>query len=315
MGGCGGWVGVVVGGCGGWVGGSGACALKHACSSARTRTAMHARSLMNGHIHTPLPAPPPPPPQAICSAYFHNAAKLKGIGEYVNCRTAIPCHLHPTSGACSHALGGRPSPALTPSRACVRPPTPTHPHIPPATSQTPQPHPHTHSHVSRACLPAWPCSALWVGVHPRLHLLPRTGVYHQGVHAGRCLRSHAPHCCVHACVCGPPREALLCVCVCKGAGGGRVDAQPCTPTHPPRSPPTPHPNPTPLPPKPVRHRCGARVAGRAGATLLLNQRNPLVQAGAAAKGGCACARAACDVFVLACLPACHRRRRRVFDTL
>ena len=40
-------------------------------------------------------------------------------------------------------------------------------------------------------------------------------------------------------MCGPPREALLCVCVCKGAGGGRVDAQPCTPTHPPRSPPPP----------------------------------------------------------------------------
>lgn len=25
--------------------------------------------------------------KAICSAYFHNAAKLKGIGEYVNCRS------------------------------------------------------------------------------------------------------------------------------------------------------------------------------------------------------------------------------------
>eukprot|EP00890_Picochlorum_soloecismus_P002226 jgi/Picsp_1/3003/NSC_01225-R1_pre-mrna-splicing factor atp-dependent rna helicase prp16-like len=35
--------------------------------------------------------------KAICSAYFHNAAKLKGIGEYVNCRSGIPCHLHPTS--------------------------------------------------------------------------------------------------------------------------------------------------------------------------------------------------------------------------
>eukprot|EP00889_Picochlorum_renovo_P003150 jgi/Picre1/30180/NNA_005549.t1 len=35
--------------------------------------------------------------KAICSAYFHNAGKLKGIGEYVNCRTGIPCHLHPTS--------------------------------------------------------------------------------------------------------------------------------------------------------------------------------------------------------------------------
>lgn len=31
------------------------------------------------------------------SAYFHQAARLKGIGEYVNCRTGMPCHLHPTS--------------------------------------------------------------------------------------------------------------------------------------------------------------------------------------------------------------------------
>lgn len=30
-------------------------------------------------------------------AYFHHAARLKGIGEYVNCRTGMPCHLHPTS--------------------------------------------------------------------------------------------------------------------------------------------------------------------------------------------------------------------------
>jgi pre-mRNA-splicing factor ATP-dependent RNA helicase DHX38/PRP16 len=35
--------------------------------------------------------------RAVCSAYFHNAAKQKGIGEYVNCRSGIPCHLHPTS--------------------------------------------------------------------------------------------------------------------------------------------------------------------------------------------------------------------------
>ena len=33
----------------------------------------------------------------ICSAYFHNAAKIKGIGEYVNLRTGIPCVLHPSS--------------------------------------------------------------------------------------------------------------------------------------------------------------------------------------------------------------------------
>jgi len=35
--------------------------------------------------------------KAICSGYFHNAGKLRGIGEYVNMRTKIPCHLHPTS--------------------------------------------------------------------------------------------------------------------------------------------------------------------------------------------------------------------------
>lgn len=35
--------------------------------------------------------------KAICSGYFHNAAKLRGIGEYVNLRTSIPCHLHPSS--------------------------------------------------------------------------------------------------------------------------------------------------------------------------------------------------------------------------
>ncbi|XP_048487805.1 pre-mRNA-splicing factor ATP-dependent RNA helicase PRP16 [Plutella xylostella] len=35
--------------------------------------------------------------RCICSAYFQQAARLKGIGEYVNCRTGMPCHLHPTS--------------------------------------------------------------------------------------------------------------------------------------------------------------------------------------------------------------------------
>ncbi|KAK1380552.1 hypothetical protein POM88_027296 [Heracleum sosnowskyi] len=35
--------------------------------------------------------------KAICSAYFHNVARLKGIGEYVNCRNGMPCHLHPDS--------------------------------------------------------------------------------------------------------------------------------------------------------------------------------------------------------------------------
>ncbi|KAL8162870.1 hypothetical protein V2J09_014359 [Rumex salicifolius] len=35
--------------------------------------------------------------KAICSAYFHNSARLKGIGEYVNSRTGMPCHLHASS--------------------------------------------------------------------------------------------------------------------------------------------------------------------------------------------------------------------------
>jgi len=35
--------------------------------------------------------------KCICSSFFQNAARLKGIGEYVNLRTGIPCFLHPTS--------------------------------------------------------------------------------------------------------------------------------------------------------------------------------------------------------------------------
>ncbi|KAI3961792.1 hypothetical protein MKW92_052406 [Papaver armeniacum] len=31
--------------------------------------------------------------KAICSSYFYNAARLKGIGEYVNCRNGMPCYL------------------------------------------------------------------------------------------------------------------------------------------------------------------------------------------------------------------------------
>ncbi|KAK6149642.1 hypothetical protein DH2020_017167 [Rehmannia glutinosa] len=38
--------------------------------------------------------------KAICSAYFHNAARLKGVSEYVNCRNGMPCHLHPSSAIC-----------------------------------------------------------------------------------------------------------------------------------------------------------------------------------------------------------------------
>jgi pre-mRNA-splicing factor ATP-dependent RNA helicase DHX38/PRP16 len=35
--------------------------------------------------------------RCICSAYFHQAARLKGIGEYLNMRTGMVCNLHPTS--------------------------------------------------------------------------------------------------------------------------------------------------------------------------------------------------------------------------
>eukprot|EP00096_Caligus_rogercresseyi_P009584 TRINITY_DN3278_c0_g2_i1.p1 TRINITY_DN3278_c0_g2~~TRINITY_DN3278_c0_g2_i1.p1 ORF type:complete len:1104 (+),score=332.56 TRINITY_DN3278_c0_g2_i1:64-3375(+) len=35
--------------------------------------------------------------KCICAAFFHQAARLKGIGEYVNTRNGLPAHLHPTS--------------------------------------------------------------------------------------------------------------------------------------------------------------------------------------------------------------------------
>eukprot|EP01022_Parablepharisma_sp_SALTPOND_P023730 TRINITY_DN510_c0_g1_i1.p2 TRINITY_DN510_c0_g1~~TRINITY_DN510_c0_g1_i1.p2 ORF type:complete len:1087 (-),score=108.26 TRINITY_DN510_c0_g1_i1:5556-8816(-) len=44
--------------------------------------------------------------KVICSGYFHNAAKMKGIGEYLNLRTGIPCVLHPSSAI--YSLGYTP---------------------------------------------------------------------------------------------------------------------------------------------------------------------------------------------------------------
>jgi pre-mRNA-splicing factor ATP-dependent RNA helicase DHX38/PRP16 len=35
--------------------------------------------------------------KSICSAYFYNSSKMKGIGEYVNMLTGIPSALHPSS--------------------------------------------------------------------------------------------------------------------------------------------------------------------------------------------------------------------------
>jgi pre-mRNA-splicing factor ATP-dependent RNA helicase DHX38/PRP16 len=35
--------------------------------------------------------------RAICSSYFYNSARIKGIGEYVNMLTGLPASLHPAS--------------------------------------------------------------------------------------------------------------------------------------------------------------------------------------------------------------------------
>jgi len=35
--------------------------------------------------------------KAICSSYFYNSARIKGIGEYVNMLTGMPANLHPSS--------------------------------------------------------------------------------------------------------------------------------------------------------------------------------------------------------------------------
>ncbi|KAG8963054.1 DEAH-box RNA helicase prp16 [Tulasnella sp. 419] len=45
--------------------------------------------------------------KAICSGYFHQAARVKGIGEFVNIRTGLPTHLHPTSAL--YGLGYTPT--------------------------------------------------------------------------------------------------------------------------------------------------------------------------------------------------------------
>jgi pre-mRNA-splicing factor ATP-dependent RNA helicase DHX38/PRP16 len=35
--------------------------------------------------------------KSIAAGYFHQAARVKGIGEFVNIRSGLPTHLHPTS--------------------------------------------------------------------------------------------------------------------------------------------------------------------------------------------------------------------------
>lgn len=44
--------------------------------------------------------------KCICSAYFFNAARIKGIGSYVNMLTGTPCQLHPSSAL--YSLGYTP---------------------------------------------------------------------------------------------------------------------------------------------------------------------------------------------------------------
>ncbi|KAJ7356617.1 P-loop containing nucleoside triphosphate hydrolase protein [Mycena albidolilacea] len=45
--------------------------------------------------------------KAICAGYFHQAARAKGIGEFVNIRSGLPTHLHPTSAL--YGLGYTPT--------------------------------------------------------------------------------------------------------------------------------------------------------------------------------------------------------------
>jgi pre-mRNA-splicing factor ATP-dependent RNA helicase DHX38/PRP16 len=44
--------------------------------------------------------------KAICSGYYHQAAKVKGLGEYINLRTSVTVQLHPTSAL--YGLGALP---------------------------------------------------------------------------------------------------------------------------------------------------------------------------------------------------------------
>jgi len=44
--------------------------------------------------------------RCICSGYFHQAARVRTLGEYANVRTGLPCHLHPTSSL--YGLGFQP---------------------------------------------------------------------------------------------------------------------------------------------------------------------------------------------------------------
>jgi pre-mRNA-splicing factor ATP-dependent RNA helicase DHX38/PRP16 len=54
--------------------------------------------------------------KAITAGYFHQAARVKGIGEFVNIRTGLPTHLHPTSAlyglGCKCRLVSHPSMTL-----------------------------------------------------------------------------------------------------------------------------------------------------------------------------------------------------------
>ena len=47
--------------------------------------------------------------KSICSAYFYNSSKIKGIGEYINMLSGLPAHLHPSSALFVFHLDQTPS--------------------------------------------------------------------------------------------------------------------------------------------------------------------------------------------------------------
>lgn len=44
--------------------------------------------------------------KCVCSAYFDNASRMKSMGEYLNMRTGMPCHMHPS--AALYGMGVQP---------------------------------------------------------------------------------------------------------------------------------------------------------------------------------------------------------------
>lgn len=55
--------------------------------------------------------------KALCCAFFHNTARIKGIGTYVNIRSGTPCLLHPTSAL--YGLGYTPDYVIYHELVCI----------------------------------------------------------------------------------------------------------------------------------------------------------------------------------------------------